>query len=322
MNVWVITVNWNGAADTEACLASLLAANPRPHGIAVVDNGSREGEVDRLRAWAAARGVPMRSLDDDPAHWPADADRTPRPGEIVLFTSKTNRGFSGGNNIALAYAERDARATHFLLLNNDATVTPTYFRDLESGLAGYAETGLASGTIYEMAPPQRVWYAGGRMMPLRTLALHQFDVPADATVVPTEFISGCSMLISTTTLGRLGLLPECYFPAYLEDTEYSQRARDAGLPLLYVPGAIAYHRVGGTLGPYQLSPRVVYALNRHRGFFARRALRGARRIGALGYLIVTKPARAIVDTLRGHPRVAWAVLAGTFDGLFSSRARM
>ena len=321
MNTWVITVNWNGAADTEACLQSLLDAKPLPYSIAVVDNGSRPGEIDRLRAWAAARGVPMRCLDDDPAHWPADADRTARPGEIVLFASKTNRGFSGGNNVALAYAERDPRATHFLLFNNDATVTPSYFADLESALAGYAETGLCCSTIYEMAPPHRVWYAGGRMLPLRTLALHNFDVPTDAGVVPTEFITGCAMLISAATLRRLGHLPECYFPAYLEDTEYSQRARDAGFPLFYVPGAVAYHRVGGTLGRYQQSLRVIYAINRHRGFFARRTLRGARRVGALLYLVVTKPARAVADTLRGHPRVAWAVLSGTVDGLFSSRAR-
>ena len=319
MKVWVILVNWNGAADTEACLESLLDAQPRPYGIAVVDNGSRAGEVDRLRSWAAARGVPLRLEDDDPTRWPDD--RTPRPGEIVLFASRTNRGFSGGNNVALAYAERDTAATHFLLLNNDTTVTPHYFGDLESGLAGYAETGLASGTIYEMTPPHRVWYAGGRILPLRTLVVHDLDVPDSDGARPTEFICGCSMLISAPTLRRLGHLPECYFPGYVEDTEYSQRARDAGLPLLYVPKAVIYHRGGASFGPYAQSPRVVYAFNRHRGFWARRNLRGTRRLLALGYLVITKPARATVDALRGHPRTAWAVLTGTIDGLFNPRAR-
>jgi GT2 family glycosyltransferase len=321
MNIWVITVNWNGAADTEACLASLLDANPRPHGIAVVDNGSREGEVERLRAWAAARGVLVRSFDDDAAHWPGAADRTPRPGEIALFTSKINRGFSGGNNIALAYAERDPSATHFLLLNNDATVTPAYFADLESALAGYGETGLASGSIYEMAPPHRVWYAGGRIMPLRTSVAHHYEVPAGDGVVPTGFISGCSMMISATALHRLGHLPECYFPGYVEDTEYSQRALEAGFPLLYVPRAVAYHRVSASFGPYQQSTRVIYALTRHRGFWARRNLRGRRRLLALSYLAMTKPVRAVVDALRGHPRIGWAVFTGMLDGLFSPRAR-
>ncbi|HTD59351.1 MAG TPA: glycosyltransferase family 2 protein [Gemmatimonadaceae bacterium] len=319
MNVWVILVNWNGAADTEVCLQSLLDARPQPYGIAVVDNGSREGEIDRLRAWAKAHGIGLRLEDADPAQWPAD--RAPRPGEVLLLRSATNRGFSGGNNVALAYTEPDPAATHFLLLNNDAAVTPSYFGDLAASLAGYADTGLASGTIYEMTPPNRVWYAGGRILPVRTMALHDLEVPVDSGVVPTEFICGCTMLISSATLHRLGHLPECYFPCYLEDTEYSQRARDAGIPVLYVPGAVAYHKGGGSLGPMALSPRVTYTFNRHRGFWARRNLRGGQRLAALLYLVVTKPIRAAIDVVTGHPRVAWATLTGTLDGLFSPRAR-
>jgi GT2 family glycosyltransferase len=319
MNVWVILVNWNGAADTEVCLQSLLDATPRPYGIAVVDNGSREGEIDRLRAWAKAHGVALRLEDADPAQWPDD--RGPRPGEVLLLRSAANRGFSGGNNVALAYTEPDPGATHFLLLNNDAAVTPSYFGDLEASLAGYADTGLASGTIYEMTPPHRVWYAGGRILPVRTMALHDLEVPVGGGVVPTEFICGCTMLISRETLRQLGHLPECYFPCYLEDTEYSQRARDAGIPVLYIPKAVAYHRGGGSLGPMALSPRVTYTFNRHRGFWARRNLHGVQRLAALLYLVVTKPVRAAIDAVTGHPRVAWATLTGTLDGLLSSRAR-
>jgi len=200
-------------------------------------------------------------------------------------------------------------------LNNDATVSRTYFADLASSLAPYPDTGLASGTIYEMAPPHRVWYAGGRLVPLRTIAIHGLDVPADPAPVTTGFICGCTMLISAATLRRLGLLPECYYPGYLEDAEYSQRAVDAGIPTLYVPRAIAYHRVGASFGKAKHSPRVTYALNRHRGFWARRNLRGPRRIGALLYLVVTKPVRALVDALSGHPRIGWAALTGTLAGL-------
>ncbi len=319
MNVWVILVNWNGAADTEVCLQSLFDARPRPYGIALVDNGSRPGEVERLRAWAGERGVPLRIESEDRTGWPAD--RVPRSGAVVLFTSSTNRGFSGGNNIALAYAEHDVGATHFLLLNNDATVSPSYFADLEAGLAAYPDTGLASGTIYEMAPPHRVWYAGGRILPVRALSIHNLDVPGGDGALPTEFICGCTMLISAPTLRRLGHLPEIYYPGYLEDTEYSQRARDAGIPLRYVPRAIAYHRVGASFGKAQASPRVTYAVNRHRGFWVRRNLRGLRRLAALLYLIVTKPGRAVLETVRGHPRIGWAVLTGTLAGLLSPRAR-
>jgi GT2 family glycosyltransferase len=321
VNIWVIVLNWNGAADTEMCLASLLDADPRPYGIAVVDNGSRAGEVDRLRAWAAARGVLMHIESEDPARWPHPARRTPRPGEVVLLTSSTNRGFSGGNNLALRYTAQESGATHFLLFNNDATVSPGYFADLERSLAAYSDTGLASGTIYEMDPPHRVWYAGGRIVPLRTIVVHDLEVPTDDRVAPTGFICGCTMLISRATLRRIGYLPECYYPGYVEDTEYCQRALDAGIPLLYAPRAVAYHKVGGAYGAHSQNPRATYAVNRHRAFWARRNLRGARRLAALLYLVVTKPARAVIDAVSGRPRIAWAVLTGMLAGLFSPRAR-
>jgi GT2 family glycosyltransferase len=318
VNVWVIIVNWNGAADTEACLQSLFDAQPRPYAIAIVDNGSSANDVERLQQWAAGHSVLVRRYGDDPTTWPTDP--APRPGEIVLLASRINRGFAGGNNVALAYAARDPAATHFLLLNNDATIGPSYFADLSATLGGY-ETVLASGTIYEMAHPDRVWYAGGTIVPLRTIAVHHHSVPASPAPVPTEFICGCTMLIAAATLRTLGPLPECYFPAYLEDTEYSKRAGDAGIPVLYVPRASAYHKVGASLGPAKTSPRVMYALNRNRGFWARRNLRGPQRLAALLYLVLTKPVRAVMDVLEGHPRVAWAGLTGLVVGLVSPRAR-
>lgn len=291
--IGVVVVNWNGSADTVTCLDSLAAAEPGPARVVIVDNGSTDGSVDTLKRW---RGSSRLSLS--------------------ILASTTNRGFSGANNLGLAHLAPDADVTHFLLLNNDATVAPTFFAELVDALRAAPDAGIVGPTIYVTGGPREVWYAGGHFEPLRALVVHDYAVPSAPDPVPTEFVTGCAMLIARHAWERLGPLPESYF-IYMEDAEYSWHARVAGLPVLYAPRAVAYHAVGAAVRRSYPSPRVAYWNARHRVLFVRRNLRGWTRWGALGYLVLTKPARALLELLRGRATVGWAVLRGTVEGLLS-----
>jgi hypothetical protein len=293
ISIGVAVVNWNGLADTTACLDSLEGAAPGPAHIVVVDNGSTDGSLEALRA--------RRAL---------------LPTTIIAAGS--NRGFAGANNLGVAKLAADPAITHFLLLNNDATVDPTFFAQIAQALVLTPDAGLVGPTIYVTGQPGTVWYAGGHFVPLRALVVHDTAVAGEPAPISTEFVTGCAMLISRRAWERLGPLPECYF-IYLEDAEYSWRARAAGLPVLYAPRAVVYHAVGAAVRRRVPSPQVEYWHTRHRALFARRNLRGWRRWGALAYLILTKPARALVQLLRGRPALAWAALRGTASGLLSKQ---
>jgi hypothetical protein len=229
-----------------------------------------------------------------------------------------NLGFAGGNNVGLAILERESRLTHFLLLNNDAVVTADYFSVMIPVLASRPRAGLCIGTIYELANRSRVWYAGGRMMPLRALVLHELRAPTDTGPSATEFVTGCAMVISRAVLETVGRLAECYFPGYMEDAEYSWRVRAAGFELLFVPRAVVYHKIGATFGARFTSTLTAYHQNRHRLYFVRRNLSGVTRFAAVAYMLVTKPGRAVIDMLQGRRDIGWATLRGTWDGLTAS----
>ncbi|MGH7451722.1 MAG: glycosyltransferase, partial [bacterium] len=47
---WIIIVNWNGKADTLACLASLRKISYPSRHVLVVDNASADGSVEAIRA--------------------------------------------------------------------------------------------------------------------------------------------------------------------------------------------------------------------------------------------------------------------------------
>lgn len=292
--VGVIVLNWNGWRDTLACLDSLAAADPRPARVVVVDNGSTDDSIARLRRWEAGSGT---------------------RGRVRLVTLAGNRGFAGGNNAGLAALARDPSITHFLLLNNDATVAADYFAELMSALDQVPNAAVLSGTVYYAADPAHAWYAGGGILGWRATARHGEVVPSDGRPRPTTFVSGCAMVISRGAYERLGGLAECYRPMYWEDAEYSLRAQRGGLPVTYAPRAVAYHKV--TASASTLPRRIEYlrAWHKNRGWFVRRNLGGPTRLSALAYLALVKTLHGIVRGLGGKPREGWAMVRGTWAGL-------
>ena len=309
--VGAVVLNWNSYEVTLECLESLLQCNSGPEAIVVVDNGSHDASVEKIGHWAMRRGVSFEVVPASAAS-PAVATETPA---LTLIRVERNLGFAGGNNVGLDFLESNLGLTHFLLLNNDATVAQDFFTELDAAVARFPNAGLLTGTIFEADHPERVWYAGGRIRPIGTLASHGHRVPLGCEPVVTEFISGCAMLISRQALDAVGKLAECYFPAYVEDVEYSFRVGAAGLPIVYAPSAKVYHKVGSTVRRHCTSAFVAYCMNRHRVFFVRRNLAGWAKLQAFIYLGVSRPVRMVLEMLSGRPRVAWAVLRGLLAGI-------
>ncbi|MEO6866250.1 MAG: glycosyltransferase family 2 protein [Gemmatimonadaceae bacterium] len=293
----VVLLNWNGFADTECALDSLLAADPRPARVIVVDNGSADDSLARLDEWLSRNDV-------------AGA-----PPWVSVIAEKANRGYAGGNNLGLARLATTGDVTHFLLLNNDATVAPDYFARMSDAIRSFPDSALLGCAIYYHPEREKVWFAGGYEVPYRALMLHNYKLPASLEPQTTPFVTGCAMVISRALYDAQGGLAECYYPIYWEDTEYSFRARNNGWRVMLVPSARVFHKVGASVGGEDITPQVAFWQNRHRGYYVRRNYRGADRAAAIGYLIATKPARAIVELIRGRPAMGSAIFRGFLHGL-------
>lgn len=299
-SIGVVVLNWNNGDDTLNCLSNLLECAPPPQHVVVVDNGSADDSLGRIRDWRQHRAANV-------AQW------------LEVIAAGANLGFAAGSNVGVRYLLESTAVTHILLLNNDATVSRSFFNDLKTVVWQVPDAGIIGPTILEAGDRSKVWYAGGVEYPFRALVKHTVAVPASPEPRDTDFVTGCAMLMSRPLLEAAGVLPECYFPAYFEDGDYCHRALDAGYRVIYAPQPVAYHKVGSTVRAADIALPLMYHKNRLRVIYARRNYKGATKAVALLYLAVTKPARAIVETIKGRPRQGWAVLKGAAAG-FATRS--
>ena len=112
--VYVIVLNWNGAADTIACAQSVLVLKGTPFRLVICDNASADDSIARLREWASGRvddSVPGRALLELPNDRSAWQHPGSAAGTVVLIQTGANRGYAGGNNVGIRYARRGETRT-------------------------------------------------------------------------------------------------------------------------------------------------------------------------------------------------------------------
>lgn len=287
--VWVVVLNWNNAPDTLRCLASLERQDYPDLRILVVDNGSTDGSLERIRE--ACSGLEALALTE-------------------------NLGFGGGMNRGMDYSLA-AGAEYVLLLNNDAELAPDAVRLLVAAMEAHPGAGLAAPTIFHHSPPGAPWYAGGRLSRWTGTAEHWTHDPTPE-IRSVTFATGCCWLVRPALVARVGGLNERYF-LYVEDVEYCDRVLAAEFEILHVGASHAWHEVGASTQSQQAkAPALDYYDTRNGLWFIRERLRGAQRLTACAYYWGVRMPRKlarIILAARDRRSSLTAVLRGLRDGL-------
>lgn len=276
-SVCVITVNWNGSADTVACVRALLNVNYSPLTILVVDNQSRTGDVEALwhglNALATERedvrvqtvNAPKllhtttmaSSSNTASSRSPVDLAMRGHPlWQVRLLHAGANLGFAGGMNVGLRHAVDIDNPDYVWLLNNDTEVDPSALDELVNRASLDPRIGLCGSTLVEFEHHSRVQaWGGARYVPWRgrSLALGAFSetsaTPSDPGGVEhqMDYVNGASMLVSRAFIERVGLMDERYF-LYSEEHDWAHRGRRAGFGLGWAPRSLVFHKHGATIG--------------------------------------------------------------------------
>jgi hypothetical protein len=330
--VAISILNWNGWQDTLECLESVRRLQYTNYLIIVVDNGSWNDSVERIRAWgkqalpdqvafveytretALSGGIPSSE---------AQLDAAESPNRLVLIRNEENLGFAGGNNVAIRYAlERRGAADYVLFLNNDAVLEPACLTELvaagrkaDAGIVGAVRRDRPRGEL-RFAGRDEKYVLARLFFPAlfsRSRDLHHVE----ADFFPSPWAWGGAMAVRAETLVAVHKAKGRYLdPAlflYYDEAEFCWAARAEGYKVVVARKAGAYHKGRGSTGG-RFNPLFCYYNYRNRILVAKTLLPA--------YL---KPLFHLVNSLccllrvserlfREGFRPARAILCGLYDG--------
>lgn len=225
--VSIVILNFNGKENLKYCLPSIERQNYKPLEVIVVDNGSKDGSVDFLKA------------------------RYPR---VKLIENKKNLGYSIGNNIGVS----KAKGKYILILNDDTKLTPDLVTKLVKKMENDQRIGVAMPKILLMDKPNMVDSAGSFFTKLGIFR-HMSRFENGTVELPEKIFSAKSacILIRKELYTELGGFDEDFF-AYAVDPDLCWRVWQRGFEVVLVPGAVMYHKGAATNIKYVNAHFIVY----------------------------------------------------------------
>ena len=225
--VIVVILNWNGGADSIACVESLLHSSYLNYKIVIVDNGSTDGSVKRIH-----EAFP----------------------ELTILETGANLGFAAGNNRGIRYA-MDNDAEYVLVLNNDTTIPQNTIQELidfaeknpDAALIGPEISDAMTGEFLDlpMLRPINVWSILFTKSPIqrviRRTGLYKRFFYRGRTPNEVYAIHGSAMLFRASTLRDVGMFDEQTF-IYWEEFILAEKLRKAGLHTYVLPSARIIHK--------------------------------------------------------------------------------
>jgi GT2 family glycosyltransferase len=276
-NAVVIIVNYDSGERLYRCLLSVLAQQPPPRRVLVVDNASTDGSAENL------------------------------PQGVELVQRPKNGGFAAALLDGLAASQEPFVWT----LNPDLEVQPGCFAAAEAALEADERAGSVAPRVLQQDAPDRIdATAIGITSCLGQLnlghGLHPDQVAADSQLVLGPL--GGAALWRRSALEKAGNFDPRYF-LYWEDMDVALRLHRVGYVCRTVPEACILHEGGGTVGHH--SPRNVFYMVRNHWICLLRSLPGPILRERAGALLVAPIRAALLYAGRGR---GLSALAGLICG--------
>lgn len=209
--VTCVILNWNNWRDTVACLKALARTEYGNLQVVVVDNGSTNDSVRRIRE--------------------------AYPDGLLIETGK-NLGFAGGNNAGIVLAAKE-HADYIWLLNNDTEPAADALTELVKTAQANPRFGAVGSVLVYAHDPNTVQAWGGGKV-------NRWFGCSSLAVSPKpnqwfDYITAASVLVRRVAFEEVGLLDDRMF-LYWEDVEFSCRLRSQGWRLGVAPSAVVRHK--------------------------------------------------------------------------------
>lgn len=264
--VAIIILNWNGWEDTIECLESLCQITYPAYHIIIVDNGSEDESIEKIRQYCAGEieihskfvtfshnRKPIMTI----IHKREDVERGkstgekyfPSGNEITVILNERNYGYAEGNNVGIRYALKILEPKYILLLNNDTVADPKFLSELVDFTERDETIGVVGPEIFYYdwkGSSNAIWFMGGKIDWKKYPGYyHLVNIPQHSTEpIECDWITGAALLM------RVGNAPLPYLNTHFfmgcEDVDLCIRFRERGYKIAAVPTSQVWHKVSAS----------------------------------------------------------------------------
>lgn len=326
--VAIIILNWNGWRDTLECLKSVERLTYPNYEVVLVDNGSVDDSVARIRDWVMGRLDRWGPVVDTgtsfdgmlPVQAPAQARVVLKTGRLNLIRSDVNLGFAGGCNLGISLGLLDPRVAYFYLLNNDARVTPGAILEAVAVAERFGSS-LVGSVIWER-PQGRLSFAGSDcfmelFLPSLSRTMFRIKAKRSRGILQASMVPGSAMLLSRQLVQeRIDAVGYIFNPClylYGEELELCIWAQRAGFQGIIALQSIVYH----PLDKQDMAKivRMQYYLTRNLIFIVSIHFPAYVKCAFYVWHIIFRSLLAMRFCIAGKLEVAMSVIRGLKDGL-------
>lgn len=238
--VSIIILHLNDQSALRACLRSCQSIQYANYEIIVVENGSCVPlDLDELKGLAS------------------------HVSQIIK--SPVNVGYAKGNNLGIR-AALDHGSDYVMLLNDDTEVAPNFLTVLVWVSGEYDHVGALGPCIYYFDEPERIWFSGARFDHHTCQVIDaqpgRVEREGQPSVLDSDWLTGCCLLMKRQALERVGLLDERFF-LYWEDVDWCLRLRASGLQSVVEPSARIWHKISLSAGGTDSSLKAYHKTRSH-----------------------------------------------------------
>jgi len=288
-SVLVVILNWNSPGETMVAVASVLAMDYSNLSVAIIENGSSDDSVDKLKTIVNER--------------------------VQLVQSPINLGYTGGCNLGFDLALK-SNADYVWLFNSDAITEANTLSSLVRIAEEHRDVGLLSPLIGASNDSQKLVNVAGTFDPQIPCCKWTKDLKTGQSWLMDHpervILLGTALLVRVDLIRKIGGLDAALF-AYWEDTDFSVRSINAGFRNVVDFNSIVYHtEKSASDAPHEIKPHFWYYMARNEIYFWRKHLRGFSRIKVLWWQYTTQ--LKFLKRLKGNELSRQAILAGLWHG--------
>ncbi len=239
-HISIIILNWNGWRDTIKCLESLFHINYNNYDVILVDNGSQDDSMTKIKEYCKGNikvntkfdifdqnNKPIKVFEYTKEDVEESKDlidlkiinEIGSNRKIQIIRNSKNLYFTGGSNVGINFILENLDTDYVFLLNNDMIFEKNFLIELIEYGEKNKKVGILGPRICQYDNPnQNQWSY-----------LQNIKNPKELNIV-----SGGAILIRKNVVNRIGYLDR-RFKMYHDDWDFCLRAIKCGFLVVYIP---------------------------------------------------------------------------------------